>query len=103
MKEDINRSVLSTSTLTTTMLISEDLTQKNLDGPDEKECCAFKHEQFFIDQENEKKGAMKKLILITSCAMIFSAIEITGGLLSGSVAILADATDGLCDILGYWI
>lgn len=46
---------------------------------------------------------MKKIILITSFAMIFSAIEITGGLLSGSVAILADATDGLCDILGYWI
>ena len=46
---------------------------------------------------------IQKLKRITIISLIFMTVEIAGGLMSGSIAILADAFHLLSDVLAYVI
>lgn len=47
--------------------------------------------------------AMNKLLLVSSVCFLFMLIEIIGGYLANSLAIMADAAHMLSDIAGFMI
>ena len=53
--------------------------------------CDFKHSKYDTDQHASQKAAMKKLAATTVTALLFMSTEIYGGILSNSLAVLADA------------
>ena len=59
-------------------------------------------------EEREKamasnKKAMKKLMLVLCTSLIFICVEIVGGVLSGSIAIMSDAAHIASDVIGFGI
>lgn len=50
-----------------------------------------------------QKTALRKLIKISCIALFFMGVEIAGGLLSGSIAVLSDAAHMFGDFLGFAI
>jgi len=51
----------------------------------------------------DNRKAMKKLIIVLIISLIFSGVEIAGGLYSHSIAILSDAAHLLSDVLGFGV
>ena len=56
-------------------------------------------------QEKLKAGnkAFRKLAIVVGICFIFMIVEITGGIISGSLAILTDAAHMLSDVGGFGI
>ena len=52
---------------------------------------------------NDDEAVIRKLKSITKITLIFMVVEITGGILANSIAILADAFHLLSDVLAYVI
>ncbi len=52
-------------------------------------------------QHHVSKGAMKKIIVSSLICVFFMIIEIIGGIVSGSLAILSDAAHMLSDFSGF--
>jgi len=47
--------------------------------------------------------AMKKLICVTIMTLVFVAVEITGGIMANSIAILSDAAHLVSDVAGIGV
>lgn len=60
--------------------------------------------EYILEQENSRFSSnIKSLSIVCSICLIFMCIEIVGGLISGSLAILSDAAHLLADIAGFII
>ena len=46
---------------------------------------------------------MKKLLIVASVSVIFIAVEVVGGLMANSIAILSDAAHLASDLIGFGI
>lgn len=53
--------------------------------------CAIETSWFFVSKNARSRRAIRKLMCVTSVCFMFMCIEIIGGILSGSLAILTDA------------
>ena len=53
--------------------------------------------------ESTHKHVLKKLVFVLTLAAIFMGVEIAGGIISQSIAILSDAAHMLSDLLGFVI
>ena len=53
--------------------------------------CAIEHSWFFTSKKARSNRAIKKLVWVTLVCFIFMMVELVGGILSGSLAILTDA------------
>ena len=52
--------------------------------------------------EDASKGVLRKLILISLVCVFFIAVEIIGGTIAGSLAILSDAAHLASDLIGFF-
>jgi len=56
------------------------------------------------DEASESnKKAMKKLLCVTIMTLVFVAVEITGGIMANSIAILSDAAHLVSDVAGIGV
>jgi zinc transporter 2 len=56
------------------------------------------------DEASEaNKKAMKKLLCVTIMTLVFVAVEITGGIMANSIAILSDAAHLVSDVAGIGV
>jgi len=53
------------------------------------------------EHEDVSKNVLKKLCIVTGVCLLFISVEITGGLMSQSLAILSDAAHLFSDLLGF--
>jgi zinc transporter 2 len=65
--------------------------------------CAVEHQWFFISKNARARRAIRKLVCVTIVCFIFMMVEIVGGILSGSLAIITDAAHQLSDVAGFAI
>jgi cation diffusion facilitator family transporter len=75
-------------------------------GPKEKtipSCCALEHHKTFKRKIDIQNAAMKKLFFVSCICFIFMGCEFAGGIISGSLAILADAAHMFSDVAGFMI
>lgn len=56
-----------------------------------------------IAKNESGKRAIKKLVIVTVIGLLFCTIEVVGGIISGSLAILTDAAHQLSDVAGFVI
>lgn len=73
---------------------------------DEETCqhrCAIENQWFFVSKNARARRAIRKLMCVTSVCFMFMTVEIVGGILSGSLAILTDAAHQLSDVAGFVI
>lgn len=52
---------------------------------------------------SDKSSALKKLILVSMICIIFMLVELIGGLLANSLAIMTDAAHMFSDVSGFFI
>ena len=69
----------------------------------EEELIRIKEEKLMEDRKKTSKGALKTLCIVSFLCLIFMGIEVAGGLISGSLAILTDAAHLLSDFSGFAI
>lgn len=65
--------------------------------------CAFEHDKKFLKLQAENKFVMKKLLFVSMICLIFMGLEVAGGIISGSLAILTDAAHMFSDVSGFLI
>ena len=65
--------------------------------------CALENHKKFLKKQDESKRAMKKLFFVSCICFLFMVCEFAGGILSGSLAILADAAHMFSDVAGFMI
>ena len=68
-----------------------------------KNRCAIEHSWFFVSKNARSNRAIRKLMCVTAVCFMFMIIELVGGILSGSLAILTDAAHQLSDVAGFAI
>ena len=73
------------------------------DPKDNRGNCAMEQSEFLKKQKLQSKNAMTKLLLVTGISLLFMLIEIVGGYISGSLAIITDAAHMLSDVAGFLI
>jgi solute carrier family 30 (zinc transporter), member 2 len=57
----------------------------------------------FVRKQKEGARAMKKLLFVSCICFLFMVIEFAGGIISGSLSILADAAHMFSDVAGFMI
>jgi zinc transporter 2 len=62
-----------------------------------------KEDELFKKSHDETRRAMKKLCCVSVICIMFMCIELVGGLLAGSLAIMTDAAHLLSDVSGIFI
>ena len=65
--------------------------------------CGIEHQWFFVSKNARARRAIRKLVCVTIVCFIFMMVEIVGGILSGSLAIITDAAHQLSDVAGFAI
>jgi putative flippase GtrA len=65
--------------------------------------CALENHKIFLLKINVQNAAMKKLFFVSCICFIFMGCEFAGGIISGSLAILADAAHMFSDVAGFMI
>jgi len=65
--------------------------------------CALENHKKFLKKQDESKRAMKKLFFVSCICFLFMVCEFAGGIISGSLAILADAAHMFSDVAGFMI
>jgi len=65
--------------------------------------CAIENQWFFVSKNERSRRAIRKLMCVTAVCFMFMMVEIIGGILSGSLAILTDAAHQLSDVAGFVI
>lgn len=65
--------------------------------------CAIENSWFFVSKNARSRRAIRKLICVTIVCFMFMTVELVGGILSGSLAILTDAAHQLSDVAGFAI
>ena len=68
---------------------------------DEDEVPAFVKARDQMRKQN--RSAMKKLLLVTFLSAVFMSVEIIGGLMANSIAIISDAAHLASDVIGLAI
>ena len=68
-----------------------------------KHQCAFEHEENFVKKQLLAQSAMKKLLCTAIVCFSFMCLEVAGGYLSGSLAIMVDAAHTFSDVAGFLI
>ena len=53
--------------------------------------CALEHSVHFQKMQQKSIEAAKKLLLVTLISVLFMSLELVGGIMSNSIAILTDA------------
>lgn len=65
--------------------------------------CAFEHDKKFLRKQLENKNVMRKLLFVSFICFLFMIVEVAGGIISGSLAILTDAAHMFSDVSGFLI
>ena len=65
--------------------------------------CALENNKAFLKQRVIQNAAMKKLFFVSFICFLFMGAEFAGGIISGSLAILADAAHMFSDVAGFMI
>lgn len=86
-----------------TSLVDKDDSKHSYDKPEEvnyapltlnsvaPNACALTYSKSFVTKNEHGKRAIKKLVIVTVIGLFFCAVEVIGGIISGSLAILTDA------------
>ena len=66
-------------------------------------CCLLDYDEDFQKQLKEGDIAFKKLGIVVAICFLFMIVEIAGGIISNSLAILTDAAHMMSDVGGMGI
>ena len=80
-----------------------DINNNNSFNQEEEDSLSSEQENHYHDHNIDQNDAMKKLFYVSIVCLIFMCIEIIGGYLANSIAIMSDAAHLLSDLFGFAI